>query len=397
MTDAREREESVLDEAAVDRMWTGISARRRNRARLRHAGQFLGGALVAGVVVFVMRDAPSVRREGADGAVAVHTASPMPPLGPVHLANGEPLTELLAVNDARRFDLDDGSTVELTAGSRARVTANSGAVVTLRLTGEGVFEVRPGGPRRWSVEANFVTVDVIGTRFTVRDLTDGPQPREQVAVDHGVVVVRGEKVPGHVVRLVDGQSIVVPGLERASVAAPDGRARAAAPTSGGSGRTWRDLAERGDYDAAYRQLGAEGVSRESEAATVDDLFALADVARLSAHAVDAVAPLSRVVDEHGSDPRAAVAAFTLGKLQEDTLHHPAAAATALSRALSLGLPEGLVEDAYARLVEADVRAGAVDAARKARAEYARRYPGGSRSSTMDRWIDGAAEAPTHGP
>ena len=62
----------------------------------------------------------------------------------------------------------------------------------------------------------------------------------------------------------------------------------------------------------------------------------------------------------------------------------------LSLAIALGLPEGLMEDAYARLVEADAKAGDFVAARAARDAYARRYPQGTRSSTIERWLSGAS-------
>ena len=106
--------------------------------------------------------------------------------------------------------------------------------------------------------------------------------------------------------------------------------------------------------------------------------------------------LSLVVQDHPSDARAAVAAFTLGRLELDTLGEARPAATAFARAIALGLPGGLVEDAYARLVEAHARGGDPEAARAAASDYERRYPGGTRSSTMRRWVPGAA-APPSGP
>ena len=56
------------------------------------------------------------------------------------------------------------------------------------------------------------------------------------------------------------------------------------------------------------------------------------------------------------------------------------------RAIALGLPGGLAEDAYARLVEARSRAGDGAGARAAASEYAQKYPNGSRASTIQRWV-----------
>jgi len=61
---------------------------------------------------------------------------------------------------------------------------------------------------------------------------------------------------------------------------------------------------------------------------------------------------------HEDDPRAGLAAFTLGRLELDRLGRPADAVTDLERALALGLPRGLVADARQRLDEARARARA---------------------------------------
>src|SRR5262249_31948469 len=152
---------------------------------------------------------------------------------------------------------------------------------------------------------------------------------------------------------------------------------------------WQSLAKNGDYAQAYDKLGAPGIARATPKASVDELLALADVARLSGHPADAVAPLGRVIAENPKDTRAPLAAFTLGRLELDTLGHPAPAAEAFARAIALGLPVNLVEDAYARLVEARAKAGDTAGAQAAADEYDRAFPGGSRSTTMRRWLGGS--------
>jgi transmembrane sensor len=299
--------------------------------------------------------------------------------------------------------MSDASRIELGHGARLEAKANSGTAFTAHLDGTATFEVTPGGPRRWSIECGLVTVDVIGTRFRVAEDGSAQSPHVRVSVEHGIVLVRGDAVPNHVQRLVDGQSIQVDGDVKGDVTgavvgdvpatptpAPPVAAASAGPDARAASRSWHDLARGGDYDGAYRQLGPSGVAAEASGASVDDLLALADIARLSAHPADAVDPLSRVLDRHGGDPRAPLAAFTLGRIELDTLGQPAAAATAFQRAIRLGLPEGLTEDAYARLVEANAKAGEPEAARAARDEYERKYPHGSRSSTMRAWVPGVA-------
>jgi transmembrane sensor len=89
-----------------------------------------------------------------------------------------------------------------------------------------------------------------------------------------------------------------------------------------------------------------------------------------------VAPLERILDVYPRDPQAPLAAFALGRLQLDTLDAPAPGARALERALALGLPQSLREDARARLVEAYTRAGEAGAARAAGQAYLREFPNG---------------------
>ena len=148
---------------------------------------------------------------------------------------------------------------------------------------------------------------------------------------------------------------------------------------------WKDLARHGQNAKAYEELGPGGVERVARGAAVDDLLILADVARLSGHPREAVEPLQRVMHEHAADPRASLAAFMLGRVELDSLRAPAAGAAAFERAIALGIPGGLAEDAYAGLVEARAKAGDLSGARSASNEYLARYPGGRRAEEVKRW------------
>jgi hypothetical protein len=154
----------------------------------------------------------------------------------------------------------------------------------------------------------------------------------------------------------------------------------------GAGDGWRELAARGDNDRAYAALGRGGVVEASRSASVEDLFALADVARLSGHPQEAAPPLERILEEDSSDPRAPLAALTLGRIQLRSLGAPAAAARSVRRALALGVPAGLTEDAYALLVESLSRAGDADGARGAYAQLLERAPGSERTAELRRWV-----------
>lgn len=82
--------------------------------------------------------------------------------------------------------------------------------------------------------------------------------------------------------------------------------------------------------------------------SVEALLAAADAARLQGRPGNAVAPLTAVFARFPSDPRAPVAAFQLGRVLDDDLHDPAAAAAAFSRALALDPRGPLASDAAAR-------------------------------------------------
>jgi len=102
---------------------------------------------------------------------------------------------------------------------------------------------------------------------------------------------------------------------------------------------------------AFAALGTDGRRREAKRLGVNDLSALADVARLSGNPAEAVAPLKRILLEFAGDAHAPLAAFVLSRLELDSLGRSQAAVRALEQALALGIPRGLRE------AEGHVRAG----------------------------------------
>jgi len=212
-----------------------------------------------------------------------------------------------------------------------------------------------------------------------------------VSVQRGAIVVRGERIADRARRLAAGESLDIVADD---IAAPPPTAASLDETTatgaaaslaqheqlGGSssaGRTsWRELAHRGRPVEAFAALGTHGIQREARRLGVADLLALADVARLSGHPAEAVAPLERILSEFAHDPQAPLAAFALGRLELDALDAPRPAAAALERAIELGVPRSLREDVCARLVEAQDRGGDRAAARSAAQAYLREFPSG---------------------
>jgi transmembrane sensor len=343
------------DEAAVSRMWQAIDARfpqRRTRRSLSFiVAPLLAAAAGVAVVAFLRQDP-----------------------GPLRMADGSAIVAVDAPPTGTRLALSDGSTIELVAGARLEpIESSASSFVAVLERGDARFEVTPGGPRRWQIECGLATVEVVGTKFSC---ARGPH-RLHVGVERGVVLVRGERIVNHVRRLAAGESMDIldenaateaasektaageaasPAAAVAEGAAPAGPAVGARSGGGpAAGPTWRELARSGHHREAFATLGTQGIRREVKRLGIADLFALADVARLSGHPTEAVAPLQRIIDGFAADRQAPLAAFALGRLQLDDLNQPRAAATSFSRALELGAPQSLRDAVRARLAEAQAR------------------------------------------
>jgi transmembrane sensor len=305
------------------------------------------------------------------------------------------------------IELADGSQIGRTPGTVLTSLRNDAHEIAFLLEeGTSTFDVVPHGPRRWTIECGLATVEVVGTQFTIERSAE----RLVVSVARGRVLVRGERVPDGARALGPGESLTITANAVREPAPPPGtEARAESvtndethddhessgtpPSVSGTVRSapsaetrrvdsrWRALADERRWDEAYQALGPSGVERATERAPIEDLLALADLARLSGHPAEAIAPLRRVVDEHPSDARAGLAAFSLGRV-ESQLGHPLRAANAFREALVLGLPVGLEEDAMARSAEALGDAGDRSAARDAAHEYLRAHPEGAHAMAM---------------
>ena len=363
-------------EEALARVWRGIDARApqvRVRPRVWAMASVVAAAAAAIVfATFGQRDR-----------------------GPLRFADGRPLAAVEAPPVGAVLSMSDGSRVELAAGAQFAPLESTGtSFVAVLERGSAHFEVRPGGPRRWQIECGLATVEVVGTGF---DCARAPG-RLRVSVQHGAVLVRGERVPERTRRLAAGESLEVldapapAEATRAPVDAPEASEASPPPPVATAPRreivaedadAWRELARGGHHREAFAALGPRGLLRETRRLGVTDLLVLADVARLSGHATEAIPPLERILREFPRDPQAPLAALALGRLELDTLDRPAKAATALNLALSLGVPHSLREDVRTRLVEAYARAGNRAAARAAGAAYLREYPDGRDRSIVE--------------
>jgi transmembrane sensor len=318
-----------VDDAAIEAGWQRVRTR-RSRPRLARAPLAAVAVVAFAALLFFV-----LRPRDADREVMPVAASA--------LVLPASFTESVTT-------LEDGSRVEVAPSSELRTTASDAAHVDLALDrGRTTFDIVPGGPRGWRIDAGRVVVRVLGTRFTV----DRDEHAVDVRVERGKVSVEGPDVPGGARILTAGDSIHVAEPATPSVT-PETLPSAPPPKKA-----------------------------EATAVTEPDLMARADAARREGHPRDAVALLIKVVAKKG--PQAPLAAFTLAKIEADDLGDAASAATWFERAASLGLPSGLDEEALARAVESSAKAGRrADATRLAH-RYEAKFPNGRHLERVRSW------------
>jgi transmembrane sensor len=336
--------------------------------------------------------------------------------------------QVAARTEPSLVQLADGSLAQaLDATSRLQLVTTQPDRVLIHLRGAASFHVQKNPKRLYRVETDRVAVEVLGTRFVVKELLDH---RVHVEVSEGRVRVLWDKqqrelsagtsgdfpavdaaapserpavsssVAGEASHLASGSLLDPPSVTQApseptvlpqnrvpkTQALPSVKLPAlGTPTAAVMKvESWQSLAEQGKFELAYAQAFVHGSPRDGELDPVE-LLLLADVARFSGHPSDAVPPLRRLLRVFPTDPRSPLASFTLGRILLDDLGQPREAAESFHHVGELD-PEGpLTQDALGREVEAWSRAGEQSLARSRAEEYLRRYPSGRRLRSVKRY------------
>lgn len=304
--------------------------------------------------------------------------------GPLQLADGSAARDLVSSDEPVHAGFSDGSAIEVGSMSELRFVHNDAHRVGLALVGEAEFDIRPHGPRLWTIDMGELQVEVVGTQFSLVCSTD----LLRVSVSRGAVRISGAIVGTDARLLRAGESAEFPlqtdeptrTVEEAAETAPENPEpepiRRIAPAHRELS-AWRSLAREGDYRGAFALLEGEAFTAQVERASdATMLFELADTARLSDHPSEAVVSLSRILAEFPNTPRAAIAAFTLGRLYQESLERPFEAARAFEQALALGLPPSLQESAAARRMMLLSRVGQSSRACEAACQYLETHPMG---------------------
>jgi transmembrane sensor len=343
MVDREQHAERLLADLEV--RWADVTvadALRRLHERRRHRRAWLRGAAAATVLVLAAAGLLAMRHTSTRQVAATPQNAP-----PLPVPRIEAPVAAVASNPTL-LNLGDGSAVEMLAPeTRVETTEVSPSAVTIRLrSGSARFSVVHRPSRVFRVVSGDVSIIDVGTEFTVvRHDQDST-----VEVVDGVVRVEWA---GGVAEVHAGERRVFPPPEAGKPAVAPTTSTASAPSI-------------------------------DEPEGLEALLASADEARLRGDAAAAVAPLRRAIDLYRDDPRAALAAFMLGRVYLDELHDPAQAAAAFALARALGPDGPIAEDALAREVEAWARAGNPKLVRQRAEEYLQKFPGGHRASEVRR-------------
>jgi transmembrane sensor len=248
------------------------------------------------------------------------------------------------------------------------------------VVGSAWFEVRAEPSNPWRGQAGDVEVLIsTNTRFSMERTLD----HVRITVDSGAVNVRwpgGKSVVNAGMTGSFPPAAVVPPVEPQPLT-DEPEVKPLAPKAPSRPLTsWQELAQGGRFDEAWVTL--QKATNKPLRDVPEELLLAADVARLSHHPEEAVAPLQQCVSHHAVDPRAPLAAFTLGRVLLDALGRPREAAQAFSTAQRLAPSGPLAEDALARAVESWSRAGETALAREAAQTYLRRFPDGRREAAV---------------
>lgn len=323
-----------------------------------------------------------------------------PVAGPLRLQQGEILPSTIAATQTTLSRFSDGSFLRAEAGSELNLIENTSESVRFELKkGELRFDIIPGGSRMWRIDCGKVVIAVLGTVFVVKKEI----AFVNVVVERGAVVLSGDAIKNGEKRLSAGESIRVEieaeieadtnPIEHTPPPSPPEVPQTPIDKNHRAARTnWRLHAEVGDYDEAFERLGSAGVTAIAKSSRdIDELFKLADVARLSGHPLSAVEPLEKIIKKFEQNPQAGLAAYTLGRLFLERLSSPERAVAAFDKALALGIPDALQEAALVKKIKALFLLNPIKA-RTFATEYLVDYPDGNYHGQVESWLDDPSQS-----
>jgi transmembrane sensor len=331
----------------------GLEQRQARRVVARRA--LAAAALVAtGVVLAVLAYVAGVdvgRKLATGGRVApVSAAGSMSAPEPMGRVEGFDVFESRGLADGTLLDLSPGARVDVRTETAKRVEV-------LQSAGYARYDVPPRPGRAFVVLARGVRVQVKGTRFVV-------------GVDAGKVSVKVERGLVHV--LASSGEVELGAGDELSTSGEQAAAESADPDAGA-------LSNGAAPPRAAHP--SPGLPPSAQA-----LLERADAERRSGDLAAAAATLQSVVGRYPNDRRAALAWFTLGKV-ERAREHAVAGAKAFGTSFSLAPDGPLGEDALAEEAAAWAAANEPAEARATAEQYLRRFPNGTHAARMQRIVE----------
>lgn len=369
--------------AQILRQRTALVERAARVQTRRHDVQRWGLVAMAALVLAVVGASTWLRSDpvGTDAPPAVASSSTTPsagqtpgtapaPTAPATVSSQAPERTVVS-GQGKRIAFADGSHIAWQARATGQVDRSVAGQVDVQLDhGRVDVEVEPRANTTWTIRAGQYRVHVVGTVFYVERNGDDIE----VGVSRGKVRVEGDGEP---VLLGAGEHITggADGLHRDPPAAIEPEPRVRSRTaSKRRGPSWRDLHRSGDHTAALQEADRLGYDKLVGTLPVEDLSALADVARLARAPGKADVTLRAIRRRFAGTRQATRAAFLLGRLK--TRSAPTQAAD-LFRAYLREAPKGpYAAEARGRLMETLERAGKAKAAQSAAKTYLDRHPKG---------------------
>jgi len=310
-----------------------------------------------------------------------------------------------------RVSFTGGTEVVLASGTRGRLREVGGAGARIAIEhGTASFDVVPSPDRRWLVDVGPFLVTVKGTAFTVS--WDVATELFELTLRRGRVTVSGPMSGGDIT-LQSGRRMVVdlpkaetlitalrpdepdaangsasprPPSERPPSPAerPAPRAGAAAPTAGAKrpgGHHWTEALAAGRIDEILAEVDRTGVKPTLEAASEDDLLALADAARYRRRTSLARDALLAERRRFAGAARALDTAFLLGRVEEASDPGMARAAEWYGEYLARAPNGTYAAEALGRKMILTRKLEGSARARPVADEYLRRFPNGAYAAT----------------
>ncbi|MBN2343913.1 MAG: FecR domain-containing protein [Deltaproteobacteria bacterium] len=288
---------------------------------------------------------------------------------PLTFQNSSVLPGSIIAAQPQSIQLSDGTQIQLQRDTAIEFVKNTHADVEIAVrNGTAHFDIPSGKKRGWKINCEFAMVEVVGTVFDIEKSAGAVR----VSVQRGVVLIRGDNVSGGVQRLSAGHQALIHPKHSASA-----QSTSLDDVPATSDAVSIPVREPGDeIDTGTPILNT--VDSDMTAAiipTIDELFVLADNARLAGDSQTGLNYLHQILSCYPQHPRAATAAFSIARLYQDAFSTPTRAAEYFERSLSLGLHEPLRETATAKIAEAYLAANN-PRYRLAAERYLRLYPTG---------------------